>query len=315
MFVILLATYNGANYIEQQLDSIVSQSYTNWYLLISDDGSKDATIEIIQNYVDKYPEQISLIYNTSGKHGAKNNFMNLIANAPVGKYYAFCDQDDVWESNKLELLVLEYNKDDHEPMLVYHDLKVVDEQLQVLGDSFSKYTQLSLDLDSAFVDLMKCNYIPGCAISFNDKLMKLIKLPGDKVSIHDWWTMLIASAFGKIKMLQKPLGLYRQHNFNTIGIVSKESGVGLFRRYFGASKFQTVFRKIKGAKIETLNMLQEFMKLYGDELVAEKQKLCSKNIHYLCSSNKIASLLWGLKKGNRQKGLVKNIFFWTVSIR
>lgn len=314
MFVILLATYNGENYIEEQLKSIVSQSYKDWYLLISDDGSVDSTLGIIEDYVGKYPNQIAVINNSGEKHSAMANFINLIANAPKGDYYAFCDQDDVWCQDKLQLLVEEYQRFGQEPMLIYHDLKVVDEHLNILGESFREYTELCLDLDYPFEDLLKCNYIPGCAISLNYSLMELIKIPGDRASIHDWWVMLVASAFGKIRILDKALVLYRQHSNNTIGIASKGRGFNLLKRYFSPAKMKNVFGSIKSAKIETLNMLQEFVALYGDELNDGMRALCEKNIYYHSCKNKLVSLLWGLKRNNRQKGFVKNIYYWTASI-
>lgn len=311
MFVILMATYNGENYIEEQIHSIIGQSYKDWFLLVCDDGSSDGTISILDKYAREYPDKIKVITNTSEKHGAKNNFFFLLGNAPSGDYYVFCDQDDVWSEDKLQVLSQEYKKYDASiPTLIYHNLKIVDQKLQVLSESFSQYTELELNLQEPFFDLVKYNYIPGCAMSFNNSLMKSIRLGGEGICIHDWWVILICAAIGKIYYIDKPLTLYRQHDTNTIGIMSKAHGFGLIKRYLSIEKLRKVFGMLRRGKLESYNILDELNQAYGDTLQPEIKLIVDKNLHYMTCKNKVAALAWGMKKRNRQKGLIKNIYYW-----
>ena len=96
---ILMATYNGEKYIGEQIESILSQSYTNWIIRISDDCSKDKTAEIIKKYAEEYPEKIEIIENKSPSGSAKNNFFRLLG-ISTGEYIMCCDQDDIWKENK-----------------------------------------------------------------------------------------------------------------------------------------------------------------------------------------------------------------------
>ncbi len=315
MFVILLATYNGEKYIEQQIDSIINQSYKDWFLFVCDDGSTDNTRTIIEGYARRFPEQIRLVSNDSGRHGAKENFFYALDNAPVGDYYVFCDQDDVWAEDKLQLLNGEYDKLDNSlSNLIYHDLKVVDDKLNILNDSIVDYTELKLDLDNPLCDLIKYNYIPGCAMSFNHALRDKLRLGGERINIHDWWVIISCAIFGKIYYIDKPLTLYRQHQNNTIGIMSKAHGFGLIKRYFSVEKFKKVFAMLRMGKRDSYNMLVELSDVYEDCLDLNTKEMINKNIHYLTCKNKLASLKWGMKAENRQKGVIKNLYYWTSTL-
>ncbi|MBQ8317873.1 MAG: glycosyltransferase family 2 protein [Lachnospiraceae bacterium] len=314
MFVILLATYNGENYIEKQIDSILNQSYDDWQLVISDDGSSDRTVDIIESYVRDYPGKISFIRNQSGLRGAYGNFMNLLNQAPEGDCYAFCDQDDEWYTDKLQVMAKHFNESNTKPLLVYHDLRVVDSEKNVLGDGFRAYTKLGDREWNGFYTLMKYNITPGCSVCFNHRLRELIITPKNPVSIHDWWTMLVAAAFGDIVREDKVLGIYRQHDSNTLGIVEKSSGLGLVGRYLKPGRLRWVFAQIRSAKKEAHSMLKEFFASYGNELEGELREHLKKYIHYLETNNKLSALLYGFKKQNRQKGVVKTVYYWMCSL-
>lgn len=316
MFVILMATYNGEKYIEEQIKSILGQSYKDWLLLVCDDGSSDSTTKIVNEYATKYYDKIKLITNNSEKHGAKANFFHLLQQAPKGEYYVFCDQDDVWTDDKLMVLKEEYHKIDNTvPALIYHNLKIVDNKLNVLNDSFGDYTELILNADDPFSDLIKYNYIPGCGMSFNYALKEIIRFAGDRVTIHDWWVILICAAFGRIYYVDKPLALYRQHSANTIGITSKAHGLTLIKRYISPGKLKKVFSMLKQGKRESYDIISELEDIYGDSLEPHIIQLIDKNKHYMTCKNKFAALLWGVKKSNRQNGILKNIYYWTSTLK
>ena len=134
---ILLATYNGENYLAEQLDSLLSQSYSDFKIYVSDDCSKDKTRNIISDYAKKYPDRIIDLNNEQHFGSAKLNFFSLVEKVD-SDLYMFCDQDDVWLPNKVQKTIETYNRvdDKEKPVLVHSDLNVVDTNLRILDTSF-----------------------------------------------------------------------------------------------------------------------------------------------------------------------------------
>ncbi len=137
---ILLATYNGAAFLNQQLGSVENQTHRNWRLIVRDDGSTDKTPGIIEAFRARHPDKVVVLRDDDGNLGLVRNFSRLMEHAGAG-YVAFCDQDDVWKPEKLELSLqkmrsLETEHGPERPLLVVTDLSVVDEDLQVVHLSF-----------------------------------------------------------------------------------------------------------------------------------------------------------------------------------
>ena len=108
MIYILLATYNGEKYFSEQIESLLSQTYQDWKLWIHDDGSKDNTVKIIKDYANKYPEKIVFLDDDISCGGAKENFTYVLNNIDKNfDYIMFCDQDDLWLPNRIELFLNE----------------------------------------------------------------------------------------------------------------------------------------------------------------------------------------------------------------
>lgn len=220
MVDILMATYNGGKYIVEQIDSILNQNYNDWKLYIRDDGSKDNTINIVKEYIEKYPDKIILIEDGRRNLGPKLNFGELLKNSK-SEYCMFCDQDDVWMEEKVSLtlnkmieLEKQYGKD--KPILIHTDLKVVNERLDVINESFWNF--MSLDPKRKAINkLLVENTITGCTMMINRKLKEEIKEIPEKCEMHDWWIALVASSIGVIYTIEKPTILYRQHENNQIG--------------------------------------------------------------------------------------------------
>lgn len=218
---ILLATYNGETYIREQIDSLLRQSYTEWALFIHDDGSTDRTPEIIRDYERTYPDCIHVL---PGKPcgGAKENFFYIMRQV-TAPYVMFCDQDDVWLPEKIEetlsqMKTLEAQSGTGIPALVFSDLSVVDGNLNLIADRMSVYQKLDPDRVRP-ENLMIQNVITGCTVMANRALVELaLKVENtNDVIMHDWWFALVASVFGRISYVDKPLILYRQHGTNSIG--------------------------------------------------------------------------------------------------
>ena len=139
MIEILMATFNGEKFIRQQIDSILAQSCGDWHLTVSDDGSKDETVAIIDDYQFRYPEKIRRICSQKKFGTARDHFFWLLRNC-TADYICFSDQDDVWKPDKLRLFAerireIEEAEGKNTPILVFSDLCVVDEALNVINDS------------------------------------------------------------------------------------------------------------------------------------------------------------------------------------
>lgn len=224
---IALATYNGEQYIREQLDSLLDQSYANFCCYIHDDGSSDGTVEIVDSYCSLYPDRFVRLEYPS-MHGAIGNFMSLLERIDE-PYIMLCDQDDVWDRDKIQYSLeymrrLETEDGSDRPMLVYCDLEVVDQYLHTIAASFYQYTGLS-PYKTSLRDLFVQNCVPGCTMMINRSLRDYaIKVTDTKnISMHDVWLMLIATCAGRIGYIDKPLIRYRQHGDNYTG--AHESGL------------------------------------------------------------------------------------------
>lgn len=247
---ILLATYNGGKYIDEQLDSILAQTYTEWYLIVHDDGSTDNTLDIIKYYQNLYPEKIQIINDGVRCGGAKENFAHLMrfSTAP---YIMFCDQDDVWLPNKIEctfdkLLEIEKKKPGI-PILVHSDLMVVDEELNILSDSMFTSQRLPKQILSTN-QLLVQNNITGCTVVINRQAL-LVSLPIPDVAImHDWWIACkVLQNKGVIFFVDNALINYRQHSNNTVGStdINYLYIMKIFNIYFSYFKLKKIIKQAK----------------------------------------------------------------------
>ena len=220
---VLLATYNGAEFLPDQIQSIQGQTFSNWTLLVRDDGSEDNTRDLLEKLAAK-DKRIRCIYDTRGRLGAIGNFGELMRLAWVEgvEIVFFSDQDDVWLPTKMreQIDALEKMEESHgrdTPILVYSDLEVVDRWLQPIHHSFMRYQGLTHEAQFPLRVLVTQNFVTGCATVINRSLLKLaVPLPTDVV-MHDWWVALCAAACGQIGHLPNPTLQYRQHDSNQIG--------------------------------------------------------------------------------------------------
>lgn len=221
MINLLLATYNGEKYLKEQLDSLFYQTYQDFKILVRDDGSKDSTINIVREYEKVYPSKIKLIQDDYGNLGSSKSFMKLLEYCD-SEYIMFCDQDDVWLPNKIELSFrkikeLEENENIDIPFLVFTDLKVVNQQLTVIEDSFWKYQKLIPGISKDWKKLLSQNVITGCTMIINKKA-KDCCLPFElEMMIHDQWIGVNIAKYGKVDFLKEQTIFYRQHGNNVAG--------------------------------------------------------------------------------------------------
>lgn len=265
---IVMATYNGGRFVEEQIRSIQSQSFSEWLLYVRDDGSRDDTVQkVIQ--LEREDDRVKLIWDDLGNQGTVGNFSTLmkVALEEGADYLFFADQDDVWHPDKLAIMLgamqnLESLNGKVAPLLVHCDLAVVDEQLHPVADSFVKYSRLS-PTTVEFGVLLCENQVTGCACAINRSLLELASpIPRD-VLMHDWWLALLASSVGKIGFISKPLVMYRQHFSNVLGAMSFGQRIKKF--LFSLQQWELQMRIIRRSFMQA-ELLAERIKERGMEL-------------------------------------------------
>ena len=216
---ILLATFNGESFLRDQLDSLLNQTYTDWKLFIHDDGSTDGSMAILNEYQHKYPSKIFIILDSKTFGSAKNNFFHLLDTVESDLYF-FCDQDDYWFPDKLEIMIDSFYPfiNSSLPVLIYSDAVISDSKLNQISPSlltFQRTRHLSLFLRRS---LPFRNTITGCTMCINHNAKLLSLFSTQYAVMHDWWIALIVSINNGIFIFHDvPLLHYRQHENNTIG--------------------------------------------------------------------------------------------------
>lgn len=238
---VLLATFNGEKYLEEQLQSLFNQKMMPNKLIISDDFSTDSTWHILQNWKSRHPEIIELHKNNTSRHGHVGNFAHLceIAKQTQCEYFLFCDQDDVWSPNKIDDLIQHCTALESQigrvPLLMHSDLAVVDEKLNMISPSFFAHQKLPNPNLHSMPKFLIQNVVTGCTTLINRALLSKATPIPNEVIVHDWWFAIIAHLEGIIGFIDKPLVEYRQHSYNSIGAVKKQN---ILKRHLKA--FQTL---------------------------------------------------------------------------
>ncbi len=217
---ILLATYNSQKFLAQQLDSLYNQTEKNWSLYIRDDGSDDDTLLIVDDFRKRYGN-ITLVDDRKSGLGAMRSFLTLL-NEVDADYYMFCDHDDIWLPNKIELSIEKMLSTEREhpdkPVIIHTDLTVVNDDLKVINASFWEMSAIKPNTieDKNLIQVFNC--VTGCTMIFNCKVKALAFPFVNEAPMHDWWLALqTLRNNGVIKHLKEKTILYRQHTLNEIG--------------------------------------------------------------------------------------------------
>lgn len=307
---ILLSTYNGGKYLKQQLDSLENQTDQKWDLIVRDDGSEDDTLAILKKYQDKTAHKV-IFMEDHLKYGAAGSFLALLEAAVELNYdyLFFCDQDDVWKPFKLETSIKKINEvaaeNNQESVLVHSDLEIVDEHLKTIYPSMwlaSGTNPRNNKINNYLVE----NNVTGCTLALNKQAADLIvrisrAANKKKLVMHDWWSALIVSAFGRVAFIQETLVLYRQHSKNTIGLNKKNLISMLTKKYVKDKNFTLN---------NAVNQAQEIRK-YLDECRFENEEAEQLIIGYSTILNQppVKRLRFLNKYHLRKTGAVKNLGF------
>jgi hypothetical protein len=231
---VLLATYNGAAFLREQIDSVLAQDGVTVRILARDDGSSDGTQAILDEYAAAHPDRFTVLRDAESTGSAKGNFLRLLR-ASTAPYVAFCDQDDVWLPLKLRLSLdamhaLAEQNGSATPLLVYTDLRVVDAELQPISQSLWVTNRLHNATTPKLSKLLSENVVTGCTALMNRVLAdRMLSMPGT-AEMHDHWVALVAAGTGSLAAVPEPTVLYRQHGGNVVGAM-QDASQGLAQRY------------------------------------------------------------------------------------
>lgn len=268
---VLLSTYNGATYLPEQLESLRKQEQVTVYLHVRDDGSRDETCAILRDHAVTWPELAQVV--PGDNLGATQSFLELLRTAPNdAAYFAFCDQDDVWQPQKLARGVAAI-ADNVGPALYCSNVMLSDEDLTPLGIP-------PANGDTRFVHVLFENVAYGCTMVMNRAARNLITncRPGGGLAMHDWWCALIVAAMGRIHYDPEPALLYRQHSGNAVGLQSK----WLVQSWREGARFLRKSREFYRAHAQAA----ELERLYGASLPSGPQSLLR---HFVASKRSLGA--------------------------
>lgn len=254
---ILMATYNGEKYIRQQIDSLLCQTHKEWELYVRDDGSKDATVQIVKDYESSH-NNIHLIEDNLGSLGVRDQFLHLV-NIIDADYYMFCDQDDEWFPDKIdktynrikELEALHPGK----AIVVGSDCAMCGPNLEVINKSCWDHLRIEPKKFLTYQGICVYPFVTGASMIFNRQVKDILpKLPEGLPKnrpMYDWWILINTYKYGIVDLLNEPTRYYRQHNNNVSGGIDK-----LNTSYL--SKFKKIGMVMKANKTRA-----EVLKLIG----------------------------------------------------
>jgi glycosyltransferase involved in cell wall biosynthesis len=238
---VAMCTFNGAAFVEAQLESILTQSKPPDEIVLCDDGSTDRTIDIATKIAQKYPDKIRIIQNER-KLGYCRNFESAVS-LVTGDVIFLSDQDDVWFPDKVASMLRVF-AEDPEVVLVYSDAVITDAELRPTGTVFNRRKDAELRKTPTLQRLSRGPAFNGLMMAFRSRLKPLV-IPFSPLSLqwgHDHWIAFIAYAVGEIRLVDRPLVYYRRHGTNSGG--DAELDGGLFyqwrvvkRKYTGSTEY------------------------------------------------------------------------------
>ena len=276
---VVMATYNGAQFLQEQIESILLQTIQPSEIIICDDGSVDGTKAILKSYATNGLIQF---YENETTLGVVDNFKKGVLLAQTGNYIAFCDQDDIWMPQKLETLqneLMQLEKDEQNenlPCIVYSDLILIDDKKNVLNKSF--WNELYHDVhEHCLSTLLFGNFVTGCSVMMNGA-SRTYFLNTPKDILHDVWLAFVGNAIGKIKAVSTPLIYYRQHAQNQNYQLGNSKKTKTSLRWL---RFKMLLFRNNYLQNEYF-IAKSFLNIYEHEIEAPKKKLIK---YFLATKN------------------------------
>jgi len=294
---VLLATYNGACFLKEQVDSILGQDYGNIRILARDDGSSDKTVQILEQYSQRFPDRFRVMPSGPSTGSPKNNFL-ILMKAATADYVCFCDQDDVWLPDKVSRTKqnmdrLQQRWGEKVPLLVFTDLHLTDDKLEIVHDSFWAYMSIDPERIYRLPQLMVQSVVTGCTVMLNRALLELaLRMPEDAY-MHDRWVSWLASFMGKVGIERTQTVYYRQHDRNAVGTGSDIRGDNRERSQ------RSLWQKIRQPRIAPAHVIRwdisqrqarAFLREHREELPPKKLALVRGFLRCQTSRNRLTRI-------------------------
>lgn len=305
--IILMATYQGERYLEEQLKSIMAQDYPNFELIVRDDASSDGTFFLLSLYKKRYPDKLTVLRNKKNLGGTKN-FLMLLRDAvkqnnwgqnPV--YFMFSDQDDYWYPDKISRTLIRMKRLEARygrelPGLVFTDARVVDGGGKVLAPSFFALQRFNMK-KRVFPHLLMENMVIGCTSMLNMPLAEMLTKVPRQARYHDWWMALLAASAGHTSYLPEPMMDYRQHTDNVVGAQN-------FGTY--VKKRAKEIKKQKYTLLRNFEQAMEFYQFYNTE-IPDRAVEQIEGFLMLQEQNFLLRRINAVRGGYLKSGLIRNI--------
>lgn len=308
---VLLATFNGERFLREQVDSILTQDYLSVRVLARDDGSTDQTPAILAEYAERLPGRFTVLPSGEPTGSAMKNFGRLLQ-AATARYVCFSDQDDVWLPAKLRISMeamrrLEDRHGHELPLLVFTDLRVVDDALRTVRGSMWDGAGIDPETIHRLPRLLGQNVVTGCTALINSPMVELARPMPQTALMHDRWIGLLASALGAAEALRQPTVLYRQHDKNVIGAALDGKSV---------TSVAMRSRDDRGRRRERWRSEQQaeaLLGLYGAEMASAAKQALTAYLRSGRSGSRLDRVWLTLRFGFFRSGLLRNAAtFWDL---
>lgn len=272
---VLMSTYNGEEYVFDQITSVLAQE-GNFSLtcLVRDDGSTDGTVRILKRIADEYSPRVSLLIGNN--IGLNNSFLELLEHVEPNDYYAFCDQDDIWLPHKISRAISSIGSNDSSKPLLYASRSIVcDKNLVPLG--LTRKASKPIVIENALIQ----NVCPGHTQVFNEALRSIVlekTTERNNIYYYDSWLACFAALYGEVLFDSVPQVLYRQHEKNRLGSGTGSVGRGLrsLQRVKDARLYLrqvTSFFEANMDEIDRVSNLSSFCRMVGTPVSVERLKV------------------------------------------
>lgn len=272
MVDILLSTYNGEKFLKEQLDSLLKQTFSDYKIIIRDDFSTDSTKSILNEYKKNNESKIILIDNNGENLGSTRSFFELLKYS-TSEYIFFCDQDDVWNYDKVEKMIIYFEEhcfDKSKPALLHSSLDVVDENLEIMPSETKIFNANKRGMEHTLVWQIFQNDVTGCTVLINDKMRELINtidFSSHKIIQHDWFLAQIAYLYDNKFYYPEVTIKYRQHSNNVISAkkltisdrINKKLKNGISYPFY--DQIETLLQVLNTAEENTRILLFDFANL------------------------------------------------------
>jgi rhamnosyltransferase len=291
--LVLMSTYNGQDHLSEQIDSILKQETScDVDILIRDDGSTDGTRLLLEKYNNDY-DNIEL--KLEDNIGCNASFFKLLEYAADHDYYAFCDQDDVWLPDKLQIAYDALSKEDNEKPLMYASSSyLVRNDMKIFGETRKQRRPMTM------LNTIIQNICPGHTQVMNQKMLELLKIKIDtnRIYVYDAWATNVANLKGKLLFDNTSHTLYRQYEGNQLG-----SGAGKFGQLIASVK-----RGKNGDGYKYRMQVEYFKEVYEKEL---KEKGFYDDIEYFVNAKTLGKkMLIPFKSGLYRQRKIETMAFY-----